>query len=418
MIERIAVKGYRLFRDFETDLQPGINVLIGANATGKSTLVELLRIAQSCCLGPLPVGIEPKPIAGQVFHPKAGGTMRWQVTLSAGPPGARKGEQRYTYEVAVKGAVPPVISKEELCRLPTKGTVRRTRARGRAATPNGNRINVAIPLLSIFHSSGGHGLILEGKKRPEWRLEPNEPMLSRAVDPRLRDAAWVRNEILGWRFYTELRATRTAPLREPQGLGGEPGLRESGENLALALLSLFSNLDHQEKRDDLLSYLRSAVPEMTKFAPALDASGKYVLLQWREQDVESTLSASDLSDGILRLLLLGVICCNPVPPRLICIDEPEIGLHPKLLPLVGGLLQHASDRSQIIVLTHSPQLLYDVPLENIAVLRKRDGEAQIVWPRNHDLLYHLLTEEIAGERQVDYDRLCRAHTSGEMDELG
>ena len=88
--------------------------------------------------------------------------------------------------------------------------------------------------------------VINASERCCERLEPNEPMLSRAVDPRLRDAAWVRNEILGWRFYTELRATRTAPLREPQGLGGEPGLRESGDNLALALLSLFSNLDHQE----------------------------------------------------------------------------------------------------------------------------------------------------------------------------
>ena len=71
------VKGYRVFRDFGTDLKPGINVLIGTNGSGKSTLVELLRIIQSCCLGPVPPGIERRPGAGTVFHPDAGDTMGW-----------------------------------------------------------------------------------------------------------------------------------------------------------------------------------------------------------------------------------------------------------------------------------------------------------------------------------------------------
>ena len=72
----------------------------------------------------------------------------------------------------------------------------------------------------------------------------------------------------------------------------------------------------------------------------------------------------------------------------------------------------------MIVLTHSPELLYGMAIESIAVLRKRNGEAQIVWPKDHELLAGLLTEEVAGEREVDRERLREAFISGEMDELG
>ena len=82
MIEHIAVKGYRLFRDFETDLQPGINVLIGANASGKSTLLELLRIIQSSALGPIKPGMEPRPLPGRVFHPLGELSLLWGLTVA------------------------------------------------------------------------------------------------------------------------------------------------------------------------------------------------------------------------------------------------------------------------------------------------------------------------------------------------
>lgn len=413
MITYLAVRGYRLFKDFETELQPGINVLIGANASGKSSLIELLRIIQSCCNGPIPPGIEPRPHLGEVLHPDAGGSMAWFLFLAPRdtatrgslprPRGRRlfsdsracrpaSQAQGYRYYVEVKDAERPVISDEVLAKLPSEE--------------------------HLLGSRGGLGGLDELDRAKEWPLKPNEPMLSKATDPRAADSLVFRNDLLNWRFYTEFEVTRTAPLRERQVMGGPTTLDESGENLSSVLLSLFTNLEYEEHREELLSFLRTAVPEFEKLTPTPDPSGKYVLLQWREKDVSTTLSATDLSDGVLRLLLLGVICCNPHPPSLICIDEPEIGLHPKVLPLVGALLRRAAQRTQVIVLTHSPDLLYGMPIESVAVLRKEDGEAKIVWPKDNDLLRELVSEEVAGEWQVDPERLRDAFISGELDVLG
>ncbi len=69
------------------------------------------------------------------------------------------------------------------------------------------------------------------------------------------------------------------------------------------------------------------------------------------------------------------------------------------------------------VLTHSPEVLYGMPLESIAVMRREAGEAKIVWPKDHKLLYEILTEEVAGERELSYERLSEAFFSGELDQL-
>jgi len=418
MIEHIHVKGYRLFKDFETKLQPGINVLIGANASGKSSLVEFLRIIQSCAEGPIPPGIETKPSAGEVFHPDAGQFMSLGVELAMTSVGGRRTGRYYSYEVALKGSMPPVILSEDLSRPPSQKEVKRIREQAVARKQPGGIVRCVTPIGSIFHAVSGSGRVYVGKEDLEWKLRPNEPLLSKMVDPRLREASDVRNMLLGWRFHTDLHVSRGAPVRSPQPIGSGIELAETGSNLSSVLLSLFTNLDYEEPREALISFLRASVQEFENLRPTPDPSGKYVLLQWRERGVNSTLAAADLSDGILRLLLLGVVCCNPHPPSLICIDEPETGLHPKVLPLVGGLLRHAAERSQVIVLTHSPEMLYGMPLESIAVMRKEEGEAKIVWPKDHKLLYEILTEEIAGERELNYERLSEAFLSGELDTLG
>ncbi len=88
-----------------------------------------------------------------------------------------------------------------------------------------------------------------------------------------------------------------------------------------------------------------------------------------------TIPATRLSDGTLRYLCLLAILCHPNPPPLVCIEEPELGLHPDILPTIAGLLREASERCQLIVTTHSDALvdaMTDTP-EAVLVCEKHDG---------------------------------------------
>ena len=87
------------------------------------------------------------------------------------------------------------------------------------------------------------------------------------------------------------------------------------------------------------------------------------------------MPATRLSDGTLRYLCLLTILCHPNPPPLICLEEPELGLHPDILPDLVGLMRKASERCQLIVTTHSDVIvdaLTDTP-ESVVVCEKHDG---------------------------------------------
>ena len=91
------------------------------------------------------------------------------------------------------------------------------------------------------------------------------------------------------------------------------------------------------------------------------------------------IPATRLSDGTLRYLCLLSILLHPEPPPLIVIEEPELGLHPDLLPTLADLLATASERSQLIVTTHSDVLvdaLTDTP-ESVVVCEKHDGQTEM-----------------------------------------
>ena len=88
------------------------------------------------------------------------------------------------------------------------------------------------------------------------------------------------------------------------------------------------------------------------------------------------IPATRVSDGTLRFLCLLSVLCHPEPPPLICLEEPEIGLHPDILPTVAQLLVEASDRSQLIVTTHSDTLvsaLTDLAESVLVCERDEDG---------------------------------------------
>ncbi len=82
-----------------------------------------------------------------------------------------------------------------------------------------------------------------------------------------------------------------------------------------------------------------------------------VQLYFQERGLQQLVPATRLSDGTLRYLCLLAILCHPSPPSLICIEEPELGMHPDILPTLAKLLIEASQRTQLIVTTHSDILL-------------------------------------------------------------
>ena len=162
---------------------------------------------------------------------------------------------------------------------------------------------------------------------------------------------------------------------------------------------------HPAAKRAILNGLKDLYDGITDFDVSVE--GGTVQVFFTEGDW--TVPATRLSDGTLRYLCLLAILCDPTPPRLICLEEPELGLHPDLLPKVADLLKAASERTQLIVTTHSDIIvdaLSDTP-ESVVVCSKVDGQTRMErldpaalaeWLKRYRLGQLWLKGEIGGTR--------------------
>jgi predicted ATPase len=169
-------------------------------------------------------------------------------------------------------------------------------------------------------------------------------------------------------------------------------LWEEAENLALVMNDL-ENKPNAYKQ--IIEELRNLYPEVEKINTLVQ--GSTIQLYLVEKNLMKPVPAIRLSDGTLRFLCLLSILCHPTPPPLICIEEPEIGLHPDMLSTIAKLLIEASTRTQLIVTTHSDILVS-------AIARISDSpEAIIVCERDADGTHlHRLESEKLNAWLEDY----------------
>ena len=180
-----------------------------------------------------------------------------------------------------------------------------------------------------------------------------------------------------WMFYRDIDVGQNAPIRQPSLLRPALRLLPNGANLASVLFSIQQQDPATWKEIEEL--LETAYPQFHSIAfPPEGGDGK-IVLRWREKPYErqSGFSANLLSDGTLKFLCLIAILKTPDPPPLVSIDEPELGLHPDWIKIIAELLQSAASRTQLIVATHSPQLVAMLNPEHIIVVDKEEGESRL-----------------------------------------
>ena len=144
---------------------------------------------------------------------------------------------------------------------------------------------------------------------------------------------------------------RYVPLRHPQPADlSEDGLLPDNSNLALVL----NQIEHfgDARLEELL---RQFFPRSERISTKV--SSGTVQISLHESGFSTPIPAVRLSDGTLRFLALIATLLSPSPPPLLCIEEPELGLHPDAVVLLAELLVEASERMQLVVTTHSDALV-------------------------------------------------------------
>lgn len=121
------------------------------------------------------------------------------------------------------------------------------------------------------------------------------------------------------------------------------------------------------------------------------------MMRWRERAFpQRSFNSYEISDGTVNFVRLAALILTARVPSVVCIDEPEIGLHPRLIRLLAEMLQAASKRTQFIVATHSPALVDKLKPEEVLVVEKVEGATQ-VRRLDAESLKHWLDEFTLGE---------------------
>jgi predicted ATPase len=337
-----------------------LSVLIGPNGSGKSNLIEavsLLHATPGNLVEPIQMsggigewlwkGAEPAPAAEieiTVDYPQGRMPLRHRLSLGM------VGQRAELLDEAIENERPQSSGESDVYFY--------------------YRYQRGRPVLNIANTPG---------KRRELRREdlpPDQSVISQRKDPdQYPEITYLGREYGKIKFFRDWSLSRVSPARKPQPTD-LPGdfLGEDAANLALVL----NDLEHRPGvRGRLLEALKDADGAILDFSTRV--SGGTIQLFLHYAKLVSPVPASRLSDGTLRYLALLAILLHPVPPPLVCIEEPELGLHPDLLPRLAQLLVDASHRMQLIVTTHSDVLvdaLSETP-EAVVVCEKEGGATRM-----------------------------------------
>lgn len=380
-IQEIRVEGYRSLKNvvWKPD---ALNVLIGPNGGGKTNLIKALEFLSVCGRGDVLEYVQREGgMQSLLWDGKLDGRLLFLVETEtlAGTNGIlgmvkTKGTFRYGILVTPLGAGPYYAVQEERLQIVPDGQ------EGPIPLVEGKWLQSA----SILNELDGTTISKDIKEfsLPKTLISTVNPWTSPTAD-RFRSA------LASWGIYQEFFTGRFAAVRQPAITRYEKRVAADGENLIAVLHTLYNeNEMFREEIDAAMQAVFGDAFKEIRFSPAAD---KYIQMKVRWRHLKNPIPSGDLSDGTLRFLFLITILANPDPPPLIVIEEPEIGLHPRMMAVVAEFAAQAAERSQVIFTTHSPEFLSafrDKP-PTTTVCESRDGETVVRKVSGEDLEYWL-----------------------------
>jgi len=341
-------------------LEP-LNVVIGPNAGGKSNLIEALSLLQAA----------PRDLAQCIRD--GGGIAEW---LWKG----RDAEREAVVETVIATPGSSLLSYH-LC-LAASGPTYEVSTESVGYWDRAAHV-VCIPLYTqrgpeaTFHSRPDDEAVREERQLPPGTLNPRQSILSQRRDPdQYPELTYLADQFARIRLYREWGLGRRTAARLPQPADlPEDFLLESGENIGMVINDMQHR--HVPAMGRIVGLLRRFHDGLTDISTRVQ--GGTVQLFFHERGLSTPVPATRISDGTLRYLCLLTILCHPEPPPLICIEEPELGLHPDIIPIIGELLIDAAQRTQLVVTTHSDRLvsaLSEVP-EAVLICERTEQGSQL-----------------------------------------
>lgn len=327
-LSEVTIHGYKSIEAMSQFALRDVNVFIGANGVGKSNFLSFFSLLRAIVDGRLERFVKTQGGANVLLHHGVKRTRQLSFDLEFGG-----GTNSYALELEVtpQDGLVPVSEK---VRFWDKSKY--PRPHETALTPRGTEAAI-----SDAYGSGA--------------------------------AWWVHREVLMIQPYHFHDTGPDSPLRRTSAVHNNATLSSNGENLSSYLLALRTR--EPAAYAAILHAVRRVAPFIRDFVlEPLELSPEQTRLRWRHDETDALFDVSALSDGTLRFIALATVLLQPkTEPPVVIIDEPELGLHPVAIHLLGALIRSASTKRQLLISTQSSQLLDELEPEDVVVADLEGG---------------------------------------------
>jgi predicted ATPase len=360
------------------DLRP-LNVLIGPNGSGKSNLIEAFGLIRAL----------PTDFAAAIRE--GGGIAEWlwkgrtpqspaEMVVDLGPNTPIGSSLRHQLEFAGESGRFKILDEQIF----------------KAISEGESSANEPIFAIHLFALSNGDPVFFNedgAKLFVSTSRDDSQAILAQRRDPDiLPTITWLGNAYSDIQIFREWSFGRYTPLRQPQPADlPDDILLPDSRNLAL----LLNQIEHHGS-GRFNELLKRFFPRFERMSTRV--SGGTLQFFLHETDFPTPIPATRLSDGTLRFIALLAILLAPDPPPLVCIEEPELGLHPDVMELLAELFVEASQRMQLIVTTHSDALVSALTDQPDAIVAcERIGAGTVLRRLDPERLKHWLDEYRLGD---------------------
>jgi predicted ATPase len=359
-IESIRLKNFKTFRDVHLKDIPPFLVVVGANGSGKTTLFDVFGFLHDCLKSNVRQALDSRGRFKEVVSKDSNGEsilieIQYRMEIT--------GVERlvtYSLEIAENKNVPYV--KRERLRY----------KRGRYGSP--------YHFLD-FKNGEGYAITNEEEfKKSDEELDRENQLVSPdslAIKglgqfARFKAANAFRQLIESWHV-SDFHISAARGRKE--ATGDSEHLSETGDNLPLVAQYLYEQ--HPETFEKILNTMTRRVPGIDKIEPRLQDDG-YLTLRFKDGSFKTPFLDRYVSDGTIKMFAYLVLLHDPKPHPLLCVEEPENQLYPKLMTeLAEEFRLYARRGGQVLVSTHSPDFLNAVNLEEVCWLVKKAGSTEI-----------------------------------------
>ncbi|MYE55123.1 MAG: AAA family ATPase [Chloroflexi bacterium] len=341
-LESIGIKGFKSIRDVEVELRD-INVLIGANGSGKSNFLEVFSFLQAI------------HVEGAFTHISTD-YLKQYVVRAGGAEKLLHFGSKVTDQMEIRICFRNSIDRYRITLLPRD-------------SDDGFGISMEVtPSFRLWREPP-----LEATS-PSHATQANAESISSEFAEIDADP---RRLLASWRMYHFHDTSRSAPIKKTANLHDNRYLRADGSNLAAFLYLL------RERHEHSYMFMRNTVRLVAPFfddfvlEPAA-LNEDTIRLEWKHVGTDAYFDVSSLSDGTLRFIALATLLQQPreLRPSVILLDEPELGMHPYAITMLASMVKSASVDTQVILATQSPRLLDYFEPEDVLVADRVDGATE------------------------------------------